>query len=187
MPRPGSRAWSADGSSATASSETASRHAGDRSGCSPRPTPAPRPPPEVGIEDHRKRDAELLAEAWLQPARLSGCLQGRDRDLDRTGQIAGDLKTAGVSQQSRLKILVMSVSYMVRWGRFERPNPRLVAQGPAPRSKTNYGLQWHDIIANPTLGDAILDRIIHNAHRIELKGDSLRRSADQKKKSPPPA
>ncbi len=47
--------------------------------------------------------------------------------------------------------------------------------------------QWHDIIANPTLGDAILDRIIHNAHRIELKGDSLRRSADQKKKSPPPA
>jgi len=47
--------------------------------------------------------------------------------------------------------------------------------------------QWHDIIANPTLGDAILDRIIHNAHRIELKGDSLRRSADQKKKGPPPA
>ena len=47
--------------------------------------------------------------------------------------------------------------------------------------------QWHDIIANPTLGDAILDRIIHNAHRIELKGDSLRRSPDQKKKGPPPA
>jgi DNA replication protein DnaC len=47
--------------------------------------------------------------------------------------------------------------------------------------------QWHDIIANPTLGDAILDRIIHNAHRIELKGDSLRRSADQKKKGPPSA
>src|SRR3954454_20015473 len=37
--------------------------------------------------------------------------------------------------------------------------------------------QWHDIIANPTFADAILDRVIHNAHRIELKGDSLRRRA----------
>jgi DNA replication protein DnaC len=43
--------------------------------------------------------------------------------------------------------------------------------------------QWHDVIADPTLGDAILDRIIHNAHRIELKGDSLRRRADEKKKT----
>lgn len=43
--------------------------------------------------------------------------------------------------------------------------------------------QWHDVIADPTLGDAILDRIIHNAQRIELKGDSLRRRAGEKKKS----
>src|SRR5664279_5054246 len=41
--------------------------------------------------------------------------------------------------------------------------------------------QWHDVIADPTLGDAILDRIIHNAHRIELKGDSLRRRTGEKK------
>jgi DNA replication protein DnaC len=42
--------------------------------------------------------------------------------------------------------------------------------------------QWHDVIADPALADAILDRIIHNAHRIELKGDSLRRQAADKKK-----
>ena len=30
---------------------------------------------------------------------------------------------------------------------------------------------WHAIIGNPTLGDAILDRIVHNAYRIELSGD----------------
>ncbi|MGY3424315.1 DNA replication protein DnaC [Bradyrhizobium sp. F1.13.4] len=42
--------------------------------------------------------------------------------------------------------------------------------------------QWHDVIADPTLGDAILDRIIHNAHRIELKGDNLRRQAGEEKK-----
>ena len=34
---------------------------------------------------------------------------------------------------------------------------------------------WHEWIANPTLGDAILDRLVHNAHRIELKGESMRR------------
>ena len=33
----------------------------------------------------------------------------------------------------------------------------------------------HQVIADPTLGDAILDRILHRAHRIELKGPSLRR------------
>ncbi len=36
---------------------------------------------------------------------------------------------------------------------------------------------WHDVIGDPTLGDAILDRVLHTAHRIELKGDSLRRKA----------
>ena len=35
--------------------------------------------------------------------------------------------------------------------------------------------RWHEVIADPTLADAILDRIVHRAHRIELKGPSLRR------------
>jgi len=35
--------------------------------------------------------------------------------------------------------------------------------------------RWHDVIGEPTVADAILDRIVHNAHRIKLKGDSLRR------------
>jgi DNA replication protein DnaC len=35
--------------------------------------------------------------------------------------------------------------------------------------------RWHEIIADPTLGDAILDRVVHRAHRIELKGESLRK------------
>jgi DNA replication protein DnaC len=34
--------------------------------------------------------------------------------------------------------------------------------------------QWHALIGEPTLADAILDRIVHNAHRLKLKGDSLR-------------
>ena len=35
--------------------------------------------------------------------------------------------------------------------------------------------RWYEIIGNPTLADAILDRIIHNAYRIELTGDSMRK------------
>jgi DNA replication protein DnaC len=31
------------------------------------------------------------------------------------------------------------------------------------------------VIADPTYADAILDRLVHNAHRIDLAGDSLRR------------
>ena len=35
--------------------------------------------------------------------------------------------------------------------------------------------KWHDIIGEQTIADAILDRIVHTAHRLELKGDSLRK------------
>jgi hypothetical protein len=36
--------------------------------------------------------------------------------------------------------------------------------------------EWPEPLGDPTLADAILDRLSHNAHRIELRGDSLRRS-----------
>jgi DNA replication protein DnaC len=35
--------------------------------------------------------------------------------------------------------------------------------------------RWHDMIGVPTLADAILDRLVHNAYRIELSGESLRK------------
>jgi len=35
--------------------------------------------------------------------------------------------------------------------------------------------QWHEIIGEPTLADAILDRLVHNAHRLNLTGDSMRK------------
>ena len=38
---------------------------------------------------------------------------------------------------------------------------------------------WHEIIADPTLADAILDRLVHNAYKLELSGESMR-----KKQSP---
>jgi len=35
--------------------------------------------------------------------------------------------------------------------------------------------RWYDIIAEPTMADAILDRLVHNAHKITLKGESMRK------------
>jgi DNA replication protein DnaC len=35
--------------------------------------------------------------------------------------------------------------------------------------------RWYEVIGDPTLADAILDRIIHNTYRIELKGESMRK------------
>ena len=37
-------------------------------------------------------------------------------------------------------------------------------------------VSWHEAIGDPTLADAILDRIVHNAHKIEMKGESMRKS-----------
>ena len=34
---------------------------------------------------------------------------------------------------------------------------------------------WHDAMQDPTLADAILDRLVHNAYKLELKGESMRR------------
>ena len=51
--------------------------------------------------------------------------------------------------------------------RYERRSTLVTSQVPIDR--------WYEIIGNPTIADAILDRLVHNAYRIELSGESLRR------------
>ena len=36
-------------------------------------------------------------------------------------------------------------------------------------------LLWHEVIGDPTLADAILDRLLHNAHKLISKGESMRK------------
>ena len=38
----------------------------------------------------------------------------------------------------------------------------------------------YEIVGDPTLADAILDRMVHNAHRIEMRGESIRKLRGQK-------
>ncbi len=37
---------------------------------------------------------------------------------------------------------------------------------------------WHEVINEPTFADAILDRLVHNAYRLELDGQSMRKTID---------
>ena len=47
--------------------------------------------------------------------------------------------------------------------------------------------QWHDLIGDATVADAILDRLVHNAYRIELKGESLRKHGGALPATPTPS
>jgi DNA replication protein DnaC len=40
--------------------------------------------------------------------------------------------------------------------------------------------KWHEQIGDPTLADGILDRLVHNAHRIEMRGESMRKKRPAK-------
>jgi DNA replication protein DnaC len=47
--------------------------------------------------------------------------------------------------------------------------------------------RWHELIGDSTVADAILDRLIHNAHRIDLDGESIRKHRTRGKESLPPS
>lgn len=53
--------------------------------------------------------------------------------------------------------------------RYGRKSTLVTSQLPVAR--------WFDLIGDPTYADAILDRLVHNAHRLELSGESMRRAA----------
>ena len=66
-----------------------------------------------------------------------------------------------LDNQSRLMLLEILED------RHGRASSIFVSQIPVSR--------WHELIGNPTVADAICDRIVHTAHRIELKGESVRK------------
>ena len=44
--------------------------------------------------------------------------------------------------------------------------------------------QWHTYLGDPTLADAMLDRLVHNSHRLTLTGESMRKRAAAKITTP---
>jgi len=80
--------------------------------------------------------------------------------------VLDDWGSHGLTDQQRLDLLELFEE------RYQRRSTIITAQLPVSG--------WHDMIGEPTIADAILDRIVHNAHRIELKGESMRRKERSK-------
>jgi DNA replication protein DnaC len=75
--------------------------------------------------------------------------------------VLDDWGTHSLNDQQRLDLLEIFEE------RYRRKSTLITAQLPLTK--------WHDMIGEPTIADAILDRIVHNAHRISLEGDSMRK------------
>ena len=127
--------------------------------------------------------------SWLACALgHKACREGFSVLYKRASRLFGDLTQArGEGRLPRLLATLERVRLLIidDWGpeplnaeqrrdlleivddRYDRGSLLITSQVPVSK--------WHEVIADPTLGDAILDRIVHRAHRIELKGPSLRR------------
>lgn len=78
--------------------------------------------------------------------------------------IIDDFGIVPLDAQSRAALLEMIED------RHEKSSVIITSQVPVSK--------WHEVIGEKTLADAVLDRIIHKAHRLELKGESLRKSKE---------
>src|ERR1019366_6157853 len=63
--------------------------------------------------------------------------------------------------------------------RYQRRSMILTSQMPVA--------DWHEQIGDPTIADSILDRLVHNAYRVELKGESMRKKRSRKPGQEPPS
>ena len=106
------------------------------------------------------RVSRLLSE--LAVARADGRYPRRLESLAKTEVLVmDDLGLTPFSAENRLDLLeVLEDRHGVR---------STVVTSQLPVDK------WHDVVGDPTLGDAILDRLVHNTYKLDLKGDSMRK------------
>ncbi|TCR74033.1 IstB-like ATP binding protein, partial [Rhizobium sp. BK376] len=98
----------------------------------------------------------------LALARLDGSFPRLIDKLTRVQLlILDDFGTHALSDQQRFHL------FEIVEERYQRKSTLITAQVPVA--------SWHDLIADSTVADAILDRIVHNAHRITLRGESMRK------------
>lgn len=98
----------------------------------------------------------------LAEARVTGEFEKLSSSLARTNLLVIDdlgLKSLTVDERHDLLELMED--------RYEKQSTIVTSQLPV-----NH---WHEIIGDPTIADAILDRLVHNAHRLSLQGESIRK------------
>ena len=119
---------------------------------------------------------EACPKLWprLAHARAQGCYQLELRTLSKIDLlILDDFGLAPLDVTDRLSLLEIMED---RWG---KAATILVSQRPVA--------SWYDTLGEPTVADAICDRLFSNSETIELKGDSLRRFPPKLDPNLPPA
>ena len=97
-------------------------------------------------------------------AKLDGSFVKLLNQLDKVSLlILDDFGLAPMDQNTRLALL------QILEDRYNKKSVIIASQLPVNK--------WHEYIAEPTLADAIMDRLKANAHRFELKGESLRKKS----------
>ena len=106
--------------------------------------------------------------------------QRLSRLLDDLAMARADGRYARVlAQMSKMRLLILDDWLMVKLTGDQRRDLLEVIDDRHQRGSTILATQvpmerWHDQVGDPTYADAILDRLVHNAHRIELRGGSMR-------------
>src|SRR6516162_9361090 len=119
-----------------------------------------------GYSVYYTRTAALFRD--LNLARADGSLRQLLKRLNRIDVLAvDDWAVAPMAESERRDF------WEIAEDRYQARSMILTSQLPVSR--------WHEQIGDPTLADAILDRLVHNAHRIELRGESMRKQRNDKK------
>ncbi|MBM3539312.1 MAG: ATP-binding protein [Alphaproteobacteria bacterium] len=137
-----------------------------------------------------------VGKSWLACALANkACRDNRSVLYQRVPKLFADLALARadgryprlMKRLGRVKLLILDDWGLEPFGPEQRRDLLEIVEERYGRGATIITSQipldrWHDVIGEPTLADAILDRIVHNAHRPKLKGDSLRKklAADAK-------
>lgn len=128
-------------------------------------------------------------KSWLACALgHTACRRGLTVRYVRLPRLLQDLATARsdgsygrlLTQLARIDLLILDDWGLAPVGDRERRDMLEMIEDRAGRRSTLITSQvpvehWHELIGDATFGDAILDRIVHNAHRITLTGGSLRK------------
>jgi len=131
----------------------------------------------------------FLAAALAQKA----CRDGHSALYLRAAALSRDLALARadgslrhfLARLSRIEVLVIDDWAMAPLSECERRDIWEICEDRYQTRSTILTSQlpvsrWHEQIGDPTIADGILDRLVHNAHRIEMRGESMR-----KKQNPP--
>lgn len=126
------------------------------------------------------------------------CRQGHDALYVRLPRLLQELGTARgdgrykklLASLARKRLLILDDWGLAPLGDQERRDLLEIVEDRHGRSSTVIASQlpveqWHEHIGDPTLADAILDRMVHRAHFIRLKGESMRKLRSKGEESDP--